>query len=1006
MQYMLWRAAVRRAAGLIRAVRPHGGHKARRSFIGALLLAGVLAFGAQVTSATPEDKVDFNRDIRPILTDKCFACHGPDSKKGKGNLRLDVPENARKVGDDGRGPIVPGKPEASEVVRRIETAAASERMPPPKTNKPLSAKEKDLLRRWVAQGGEYQKHWSFLPPARPALPTVRDRSWPRNAVDYFILSRLEREGLKPSPEADRATLIRRVSLDLLGLVPAPTEVEDFLRDGSPDAYERLVDRLLASPHYGERQARHWLDQARYADSNGYTIDGQRSIWPWRDWVIGAFNRDLPFDRFTMEQLAGDMLPKPTRDQLVATGFQRNTSFNEEGGTNPEQFRVERTVDRTNTTGAVWLGLTVGCAQCHNHKYDPISQKEYYQLYAFFNSVDEPKLSLPTTEQEQRLSDLKAEVELAKKQPPAPKKSPEELKTLLTDLDKETNGGWRVVYPKMVTSEQGATLTALEDRSVLAGGKDGGADAYVVQTVAPETGTVTAVRLEALTHDSLPKHGPGRAKNGNFILSQLVFETDGVPHKFRKAVADHSQAKYDVNDVLLNDPRKGWAVNADDAKQRNVDRVAVFFLNQPYEVREGQAFTFTLRFGGDKGYALGRFRLAVTFASEKVLELPLAAQRIVFMDPAKRGAKDMESLQQALLKVPANLEQISKLQKEIQKLEAQVATTLVLKETAKPRPTHVQQRGDFLVPGDAVQPATFDVLPKLHGLNEHLNRLDLARWLASPDNPLTARVLMNRLWQQYFAKGLVETENDFGLQGSLPTHAELLDWLATELVRQGWSLKQMHRLLVTSAAYRQASEVRQDLRDKDPQNKLLGQQHRLRMEAEVIRDAALSASGLLMRMIGGPGVYPPQPPEIFAFTQNNHPWPESKGPDRYRRGMYTFIWRQSQHPLLTTFDAPDAQVACTRRNRSNTPLQALHLANDPTFVEMAQGLAARVEREGPSDEIGRIHYAFRLCFSRRPTAQEQGRLLQYLEQQRQENKQNAWTMVARVLLNLDEFITRE
>jgi hypothetical protein len=916
-------------------------------------------------------------------------------------LRLDERERATR-----RKVIVPGKPQESKMIQRV-LRLDEDRMPPPEIGERLKPAQVEILKKWIAQGAEYTPHYAFVRPKQAPLPVLKDKTWPRNPIDAFILDRLEKEGLTPSPQADRGTLIRRLSLDLLGLLPTPSEVQAFASDLSPDAYEKLVDRLLASPHYGERQARHWLDLARYADSNGYTIDGKRTIWPWRDWVIAAFNKDMPFDEFTLEQLAGDLLPAATREQLVATGFHRNTSFNEEGGTNPEQFRVERTVDRTNTTGSVWLGLTLGCAQCHTHKYDPISHKEYYQLYAFFNSMDEPKLSLPRPDQETALRALHTKLADAKKQPvPAPK-SLEEVEHFLAELEKETVGGWRICYPKITTAEQGATLSGLEDRSILAAGKVGSSETYTVQSVAPETGTITAVRLEALTHPSLPLNGPGRAENGNFVLSQLTFETDGVPHGFRKARADHSQTNYDVSDVLKGDRKKGWAVNAADPTKRNADHQAIFFLEEPYEVREGQAFVFTLKFSDmPKGYPLGRFRIAVTFASERVLELPLEAQKIVLMDRAERSSKDMTSLQQALRQAPVASAQVAELQKQIKALEAKIENTLVLRETNQPRPTNIQKRGNYLDLGELVQPATLAVLPHLVVHDRAPNRLDLARWLVAPENPLTPRVLVNRMWQQYFGKGLVETENDFGMQGALPTHPELLDWLAVELVKGGWSQKRIHKLIVTSATYRQASRARSDLKDKDPQNRLLARQHRLRLEAEIIRDAALSASGLLTPTIGGPGVYPPQPPEIFAFTQNKHPWPESKGPDRYRRGMYTFIWRQSQHPLLTTFDGPDAQTACTRRNRSNTPLQALHLANDPTFIEIAKGLGERIVGEGPKDDSGRIDYGFQLCFARVPSAGEQSRLGQYLEEQRRANAGQVWTMLARVLLNLDEFITRE
>jgi hypothetical protein len=541
----------------------------------------------------------------------------------------------------------------------------------------------------------------------------------------------------------------------------------------------------------------------------------------------------------------------------------------------------------------------------------------------------------------------------------------------------------------------------------------------VHGVAPETGTITAIRLEALTHDSLPAKGPGRHENGNFVLTQFVFETDGVPHTFKKAVADHSQVGYDANDVLMNSVKRGWAVNAADPKERNVDRQAIFLLKKPHDVREGQAFVITLRFSqAPKGYALGRFRLAVTFASERFLDLPIAAQKVVLLDRAKRSAKDMAFLAQTIEKAPLRSERVIQLQKEMKALDGLIDSTLVLRESKQARVTKIQKRGNFLDLGDTVEPDVFAILNPLSVKGRTPNRLDLAKWLVSQENPLTARVVMNRMWQQYFGKGLVETENDFGIQGSLPTHPDLLDWLAVEFMGEpsptrgwgtgvgtAWSMKRMHKLIVMSATYRQESNIRPDLREKDPLNKLLGRQHRLRLDAEIIRDAALSASGLLTRKIGGPGVYPPQPPEIFAFTQNNHAWPESKGPDRYRRGMYTFIWRQSQHPLLTTFDAPDAQVPCTRRNRSNTPLQALHLANDPTFVEIAKGLGDRITKEGPADDIRRLTYAFKLCYCRLPSKLEQDRLLAYLQSQ-QQAKAGPWTMVARVLLNLDEFVTRE
>ena len=715
------------------------------------------------------DKVDFARDVRPILSNVCFKCHGPAVQKAK--LRLDTRDGATKS-----GAIVPGKPGESTLLERVCEPADEGRMPPVDSGERLTPAQVAKLKAWIEQGAEYPPHWSFVPVRRPTVPEIRNlKNEIRSPIDAFVARTLSDNALSLSPEADKTTLIRRVSLDLTGLLPSPKEVDDFLTDESPEAFEKVVDRLLASPHYGERHARHWLDLARYADSNGYTIDGARSIWPYRDWVIKALNDDLSFDQFTTWQLAGDLLPNATLEQKIATGFHRNTSFNEEGGTDAEQFRVERTVDRANTTGAVWLGLTIGCCQCHDHKYDPLAQKDYYRFYAFFDSCDEPTIPI--------------------------------------------------------------------------GGRPD-----IEETIAK--------------------------------LNHMEF----------------------------------WL-------QKN---------------------------GGSR-------------------------------------------------------EDIDRIRKEIKKVQGGVPTTLAMRERPTPRQTHVQLRGDFLRKGDAVQagyPAVLTPVAYAPG-SPRLTRLDLSKWLTSPENPLTARVAVNREWQKFFGKGLVDTENDFGIQGSYPTHPELLEWLAAEFMspskptdRRPWALKRLHKLIVTSSTYRQSSTVRADLVKLDPQNKLLGRQNRLRLEAESIRDVSLVASGLFSPKLGGPGVFPPQPKEVFLFTQSNHAWVESKGENRYRRGMYTHIWRQSQHPLLTTFDASDAQTSCTRRNRSNTPLQALHLANDPVFVELAEGLGKRIERDGPTDGAGKVRFGYRVCFSREPSSAEAARVLAYYEAQK------SWVAVARVLMNLDEFITRE
>jgi hypothetical protein len=839
------------------------------------------------------DPVDYLRDVKPILAARCSACHGPD--KQRSGLRLDTAAAVLKGGNSGPA-VVPGKSGSSRLIQAVTGAADVPAMPPKGPR--LAAAEVERLRAWIDQGarapaGEAaaismagrKKHWAFQPPVRPSEPAVRNTAWVRNPIDRFILARLEKEGVAPSPEADRITLIRRLSLDLLGLPPTPREVDAFVHDDEPAAYERLVDRLLASPHYGERWGRHWLDLARYADSNGYSIDAPRSIWPYRDWVIRAMNADMPFDRFTIEQLAGDLLPNATQDQKVATGFHRNTQINEEGGIDLEQFRVESIVDRVNTTGSVWLGLTVGCCQCHDHKFDPILQKEYYQLFAFLNNADEPTLELGTPEQ------------LAERR---------RIHTRLGQVEKQLHGLDTTSAAGMVQWEKNLTTPL---RALLP------ADIQAILEV-PENG-----------------------------------RTEGQKDKLTAAYRKTNQARH---------------------------------------VAAALAGTSPLT-------ALAHVQVART-----------------------RAALEEERA-------------------DLKRRDPQVPTTMIVQERSTPRHTHVLLGGDFTRPGaevgpglpavlvsGGVYPASGGVYPRRDKPGGSPNRLDLARWLVDPRNPLTARVTVNRLWMHHLGLGLVETENDFGTQGTPPSHPELLDWLATEFVRRGWSLKAMHRLIVTSATYRQSSKARPDLATLDPRNRLLARQSRLRLEGEFIRDGALAAGGLLTEKVGGPSVFPPQPEGIYRFTQIDKHWTPSTGPDRYRRGMYTYFWRSAPHPSLTVFDAPDATTTCTRRNRSNVPLQALTLLNDQAYVELAQGLAARVLREVETGDGERLQYAFRLCLARPPSEREQRRLeellaRQLVEMHTEEARQMApmdlpkdtdprrfaaWTGVARVLLNLDEFITRE
>jgi len=832
--------------------------------------------GSRVVAANP--KVDYTRDVRPILAGKCFQCHGPDDKVRKAGLRLDTAQGALKELKSGTRAVVPGNPAQSELLLRVAGDEESIVMPPARVGKRLSPEEVSVLRRWVEQGAPYAQHWAYVKPVRPVVPEVHDKNWPLNPIDNFILARLEREGLRPTPSADRHALIRRLSLDLTGLPPTIEEAERFAQDHSPDAYEKLVDRLLAKPAYGERWAQVWLDLARYADSQGYANDPDRTIWPYRDWVIQALNSNLPYDRFTIEQLAGDLLPNPTPAQLIATGFHRNTLTNTEGGTNPEEFRSAAVVDRVNTTFQVWLGTTIACAQCHNHKYDPFTQKEFYQLYAIFNNTE------------------------------------------------DSNGG-----------NDAPTILA-----ALAGEEK---------------------NLEALT---------AQLSRARQKLDEETRKVDGGQKEWEKTVQAAKLPK-DVAAVL--------AVPAEKRDKKQQDKLA------------GLHRTLS------------------------------AAWKAVDAE-----ARDLDG--------------------RVKKLSA---TTPVLKE-GKPRPAHIHIRGNFLAKGEQVVaglPAALlpaDTSPKRqrrdgpgagasglygHGQAEPTNRLTLARWLLDENNPLTARVAVNRLWEEVFGIGIVETSEDFGTQGEQPSHPELLDWLATEYVRTDWDTKKMLKLLVTSAAYRQGSQVTEELSRRDPFNRLLARGPRVRLPAEAVRDQALFVSGLLSPKMYGPAVQPPRPSfGLAAAFGSSTDWQTSSGEDRYRRGLYIRWRRNAPYPSMTTFDAPERTFCNVRRLRTNTPLQALVTLNDPVFVEAAQALARRLLTRGGDSTRARLTYAFRLCLTRPPSEQEIERLIALFEKARQQYQQApakavalatnplgpapkdmsvvdlaAWTVVGNVLLNLDETLAK-
>jgi len=1004
------------------------------------LVLGVLAASAGALGAA----TDFNRDIKPIFTEHCYSCHGPE--KHKGGLRLNRKPDAFHGGDSG-AVIVPHRSGESLLFKNVSGANPDSIMPP--KGDPLTPAQVALIKTWIDDGAPWPEdttvnetarnsHWAFQPPQRPEIPSVKSKRWPRNAIDHFVLARLESEKIKPSPEADRVTLIRRLSLDLLGLPPSPEQVEDFLKDTSPDAYERLVDRLLASPHFGERWGRHWLDLARYADSDGYEKDSPRPYaYLYRDWVIKAVSRDLPFDQFTIEQLAGDLLPNATKEQRIATGFHRQTLINKEGGVDQEEFRNKAVVDRVDTTGAVWLGLTVGCAECHTHKYDPISQREFYQLFAFFNNADDEELPAPTSEELDRYDTAKKEWDAGHAQLKKP--YDDYLRESLPVRQAEWEAGgkldlavWSILEPVSVVSANGATLTGQSDQSVLASGMNPLADTYKVEATAVAAG-ITGFRIETLPDDN---GKPGRTGHGNFVLSEfsvIIRPANGSEARavqLKNSTADFSQKNYAVDGAIDGDPKTGWAVSPQN-KQRHV---AVFECTEPLQLAQGDRLIFTLDQQYGNQHTLARFRLSAT-SSSTPLKATLIDDIVAAawnLSPDKRTPEHAAGLEKYFREeVDAEAKKLRLPIEEHAKKEPKFPETkaAILTKRAKPRETHIHVRGDFLRPGDKVEPVTPAVLHSFKPRASRTDRLDLARWLMDEANPLTSRVTVNHVWKNLFGRGLVTSVNDFGTRGEKPSHPELLDWLATEFPRRGWSRKALIKLIVTSATYRQSSGYRPELMERDPLNNLLARQNRLRFEAEIVRDAHLAASGLLSDKIGGPSVRPPLPADIAALGYaNSVKWKESEGEDRFRRGMYIFFQRTVPYPMLMTFDAPDSNTACTRRERSNTPLQALTLWNDPVFFDCARALGKRVSSEPTLD--AQLKRAFELCLARPPSRAELSRLRQlYMEQQQltRENPENAAAILdldkkaalpagavdeaslvasVRVILNLDEFITRD
>lgn len=983
-------------------------------------------------SALPAGAADYSRDIQPLFAEHCLECHGPDGSKG--GLVLTTLQGAVKELKSGAKGIVPGDVAGSAVIERLLTSDPDDRMPP-KDKKPLKPAEIELLKAWVKEGAKFDQHWAYKPITQPKPPAAG------HPIDAFVRAKLAEKKISPSPEADRHTLIKRVHYDLLGLPPTPEEVDSFIADKSPRAYEAMVDRALSSPHYGERWGRHWLDAARYADSDGYEKDRARpDAWRYRDWVIRAVNEDLPFDEFTIQQVAGDLLPDPTPEQIVATAFHRQTLTNTEGGTDQEQFRIEAVMDRTETTGTVWLGLTVGCARCHTHKYDQITQKEYYQLFAFYNNGDEVTRQVPTSPEAwntyektngdaaKKLVPLQKQLDAAKAQLPA--KLPEWEKAVQARLAEARQLNTKATFVPLeiasISAKSKTKFKALPDGSQLATGKPTATDTYTLELTSPSK-PLTAIQIEVLPDDSLPSKGPGRSKNGNFVLGTMTL-LHGKSLAVAREVPLHTpkasieQKGFTAAMTLDADPQTGWAIKGGTGKAQQITwQIATPPAGEKLFLRIEQEYLKSIE------HTLGRFRV---LGSSDVTEdsiAPAEVVKILSEEPKRRNPVVILPLWAWMEKVDADVIAAARAFETAKSrlpkpplMDARV----IAQRTSGARKSHVLYRGDFLQPADEVQPGALAVLPKV----KDTSRLDFARWLVSAENPLTPRVTVNHIWAKLFGEGIVSTTTDFGVRGAKPTHPELLEWLSAEFIKQDWSRKAFLRLILTSATYKQESKHRAEMLEIDPKNELLWRQNRLRVEGEIVRDLCLAASGLLAPTIGGPSVFPPMPADVAALSYaGNFSWKTSAGPDRYRRGLYTFFKRTAPHPDLTTFDCPDANITNVKRTVSNTPLQALTTLNAEAYAEASQALAERVLRD-PGDDTSRLAQALRFCLTRPASPKEIQVLRDLLAESRayyqahadeakltlgthaasgvKPEENAAWIATARIILNMDEFITRE
>jgi len=987
-------------------------------------------------------EIEFNRDIRPILSDKCFACHGPDANHREAELRLDERDSA-VLARDGQRAITPGKPEMSELVTRISADDEFTVMPPPDLGKPLTKQEIATLKQWIAEGAEYQQHWSLIPPSRPDVPTVQTSEWVKTPVDAFILKRLEEEGIAPSATAQRRTLLRRLSFDLTGLPPTPEEVLDFVADDSPQAYENAVDRLLASPHFGERLAIYWLDLVRYADTLGYHGDQVRRVSPYRDYVIKAFNDNKPFDEFTIENLAGDLLPEATLWQKVASTYNRLNRASGEGGVQPKEYLAKYSADRVRTTGAVWLGSTFGCAECHDHKFDPFTTKDFYSFAAFFADVKEQgivsgakhiaQLPVPSPEQKEQLADLTQQ--LAKVNADYDRRTPEREDAFVAGQKELASASdqWVAVTPTEVVSTGGATLTVQENGSVLASGKNPAKDVYEIE-VPLSVNKLGGLRLEILPHESLPAKGPGRAGNGNFVLHKMEASLNDQSISWQGAIATHTQNGHSPQFVVDGKPN-GWAILPQTGKANSL----ILQLKELQEVPKSAVLKLKMHHNYGSSHTIGHFRLHVTESTEQASPTALTNQELVAIvqkPDGERTEADKKKLWDEFRQRTPLLADVRTQRNELQQrksaVENSVVTTLAT-ESTNPREMRVLPRGNWMDDsGQVVTPQVPEFLPQPKiDEDRRLNRLDLARWLVDDRNPLVARTFVNRLWMLYFGHGLSRSVDDLGSQGAWPTHPELLDWLAVEFRENNWDIKRMVKMMVLSNTYRQSSKSSPELRARDPYNELYARQSRWRLDAEMIRDNALAVSGLLVDELGGKSVMPYQPAGYWA--QLNFPkrkYQQDQGAAQYRRGVYTHWQRTFLHPSLLAFDAPAREECTARRERSNTPIPALVLLNDPTYVEAARKFAERILREGGRTVESKLDFAWQLALSREPNDEERHLLEELIQANltRYANETSAadqllqtglapvvegidkielasWTAAARVILNLHEAITR-